>query len=182
MFLLALPRSLRTIVRSLLATSPPTVSTSFISAARSCLSQSLHNGMSKPSALFETRDDHGHYRIVPSAKLGGLLAYTRSLYGAGMGFDSIDVLSGIVRATSGLRWDSQDGLIDVLAVIDADISQAIQSCKEEWMGGHVRDTGAARAALRKLRAALAECREEVEIWGGEFPFSRGSSNADCLQL
>ncbi|KAH8108392.1 hypothetical protein DFH11DRAFT_1111340 [Phellopilus nigrolimitatus] len=178
---------LRTIVRSMLATSPPSVASSFVSAARGCLSQSLQRGVGKPPMLFETRERHipGHGHVIdtaPSAKLNGLLAYTRTLYGAGMGFDSIDILVGIVRATTGLRWEPDDRLADELAIIDADISQAVQSCKEELAGGNVRDVGAARSALRKLRTALADCRAEVEDWGGEFPFSRGSSNAECLQL
>ncbi|THH04177.1 hypothetical protein EW145_g5710, partial [Phellinidium pouzarii] len=132
----ALGHVLRTIVRSMLATSPPNVAASFVSAARGCLTQSLQRGMAKQSALFETRDRHGRVDITPSAKLSGLLAYTRTLYGAGMGFDSIEVLSGVVRATAGLRWDPEDRLVDVLAAVDADISQAIQSCKEELSGGN----------------------------------------------
>lgn len=99
-----------------------------------------------------------------------------------MGFDSLEILSSIVRATSGLRWDSDDNLADVLAVIDADISQAIQSCKEEIASGRTRDITAARSSLRKLRAALEDSRAEVEAWGGEYPFMKGSANADCLQL
>ncbi|KAI5117817.1 hypothetical protein M0805_004947 [Coniferiporia weirii] len=178
---------LRTIVRSMLATSPPSVAASFVSAARGCLSQTLQRGMAKQVSLFETRERHGRANAdavdtAPSAKLHGLLAYSRTLYGAGLGFDSIEVLTGVVRATAGLRWGPDDRLVDVLAAIDADISQAIQSCKEELAGGNVRDIGTARTVLRKLRAALAECRAEVEDWGAEFPFSRGSANADCLQL
>ena len=165
----------------MLATSPPSVAATFVSAARGCLSQSLQRSMSKQPALFEPRDSHGKVYFVPTAKLSGLLSYTRTLYGAGMGFDSLDILSGIVRSTSGMRWRADDSLVDVFAIIDADISQAIQSCREELLSGNVRDITAARTALRKLRKALAECRKEVESWGAEFPFSRGSANADCLQ-
>jgi len=170
-------------VRSLLATSPPTVAASFVSAARSCLTQSHHRGHLKPAILFEARDsDHGRRNVVPTPNLNGLLSYTRSLYGAGMGFESIEILSGIVRSTSGLRWTAEDDLAQVLAVIDADISQAIQSCREEMGGGHIRDISGARAAMWQLRTALTDCRTEVDSWGGEFPFSRGKLNADCLQL
>lgn len=174
--------SLRTIVRSMLATSPPTVSASFIASARHCLGQTLQKSVAKQTALFEPIEVNGRYDIKGSAKLNGLLAYARSLYGAGMGFDSIDILTGIVRTATSLRWDPNDTVVNDLAIIDADISQAVQSCKEELAGGHVRDISIARTALRKLRSCLADCRAEVESWGGEFPFSRGSSNADCLQL
>jgi hypothetical protein len=99
-----------------------------------------------------------------------------------MGFDSLDLLTTVVHAMTDLRWDPNDTFADVLAVIDADISQAIQSCKEEIASGHTRDIAAARSSLRKLRAAMEDCRAEVETWGGEYPFVRGSANADCLQL
>lgn len=163
-------------------------------AARGCLRQTLnnkgpsskhhqHQQQQPPAPLFEMREERGRCYVAATAKLNGLLAYTRSLYGAGMGFDSIDVLTGIVRATTGVRWDAAGELAaDVLAVVDTDICQAIQSCKEEVVGGHLRDPAAARAALRKLRLALADCREEVNVWGVEFPFSRGSSNAECFQF
>lgn len=166
----------------MLATSPPSVSACFVSAARGCLSQSLHRSIAKQTTLFEVRERHGRNELLPTPRLSGLLSYIRTLYGAGMGFDSLEVLVGVVRATSGLRWDAEDRLAVELAVIDADISQAIQSCKEEHASGNVRDLNTARTALRKLRVALAECRSEVEEWGGEFPFPRGSANADCLQF
>lgn len=99
-----------------------------------------------------------------------------------MGFESIDILGSMVRATSGLRWSEEGQMADVLAMIDADISQAIQSCKEEMARGCIRDIVDARKALHNLRTALNECQVEVESWGGEFPFERGASNAACLQI
>lgn len=178
--------SLRTIVRSMLATSPPNVAANFVSAARGCLSQSLQRSMAKQPVLFEIRDLHSkdsRGQVMPTAKLSNLLSYARTLYGAGMGFDSLDLLSNITRTTAGLRWRADDNLlVETLAIIDTDISQAIQSCREELLNGNVRDITAARNALRKLRRALADCRKDVEGWGGEFPFSRGSANADCLQF
>ncbi|KAL5525420.1 hypothetical protein ACEPAF_9290 [Sanghuangporus sanghuang] len=173
---------LRAIVRSMLATNPPSVSSSFVTAARTCLRQSAQRGIGKQPLLFETREWHGRIKTTPTTRLNNLLTYTRTLYGAGLGFDSLDVLAGIVRATAGLRWDSDDRLVDELAMIDADISQAIQSCREEYASGNVRDISIARTALRRLRVALNDCRVEVESWGGEFPFSRGNANAECLQV
>ena len=58
--------------------------------------------------------------------LHDLLTRARSLYGAGLGFASLAVLSLIVRATIGLRWEDEGDMADILAVIDADIGQAIQ--------------------------------------------------------
>jgi len=36
------------------------------------------------------------------------------------------VLASIVRATIGLRWEDDGDMSDILAIIDADIGQAIQ--------------------------------------------------------
>lgn len=43
-----------------------------------------------------------------------------------MGFASLGVLASIVRASIGLRWEEDGVIADILAVIDADIGQAIQ--------------------------------------------------------
>lgn len=59
--------------------------------------------------------------------LHDLLTRARSLYGAGLGFASLGLLSSIVRATIGLRWEDDGAMADILAVIDADIGQAIQA-------------------------------------------------------
>ena len=59
--------------------------------------------------------------------LHDLLTRARSLYGAGLGFASLGLLSAIVRATIGLRWEDDGDMADILAVIDADIGQAIQA-------------------------------------------------------
>lgn len=43
-----------------------------------------------------------------------------------MGFASLAILSSIVKATVGLRWEEDGAMADVLAAIDTDISQAMQ--------------------------------------------------------
>ena len=46
-----------------------------------------------------------------------------------MGFASLGILDSVVRATIGLRWKEDGEMSDILALVDADISQAIQvSC------------------------------------------------------
>lgn len=62
----------------------------------------------------------------PTPQLTEALARARTLYGAGMGFASLRILETIVRATLGLRWEAEGDMADSLAVVDADISQAIQ--------------------------------------------------------
>ncbi|KAG1835781.1 hypothetical protein F4604DRAFT_1853211 [Suillus subluteus] len=109
-------------------------------------------------------------RIATTNELDNALARARSLYGAGMGFASLGILSSIVKATRMAQW------ADVLAVIDADISQAMQSCKEELEGGRVSDTAVPQEAIGNL------CARDVEIWGGEFPFDRASNSIECWKF
>lgn len=98
-----------------------------------------------------------------------------------MGFDSIEILTNIVRATIGLRWGEEGPLADILAVIDSDISQGIQSCREEMASGNVTDVDKARSIIRNLLVAFADCLQDVERWGGEFPFEKGVVNAEALK-
>ena len=116
-------RSLRSICRNLLATGPPGIAPAFLSAARSRLRQT-NKPPPSPYGLFrrQTRDDPA----TPLPHLHDLLTRARSLYGAGLGFLSLSVLASIVRATVGLRWEDDGDMADILAVIDADIGQAIQ--------------------------------------------------------
>ena len=122
--LLTLVISLRSIVRNLLATGPPGLAPAFTSAARSRLRQTNSKVHNSPY-LFQrqTRDKPS----APTPSLHDLLTRARSLYGAGLGFASLGLLSSIVRATIGLRWEDDGDMADILAVIDADISQAIQA-------------------------------------------------------
>lgn len=43
-----------------------------------------------------------------------------------MGFASLGTLASVVRATIGIQWEEDSDMADALAVVDADISQAIQ--------------------------------------------------------
>lgn len=99
-----------------------------------------------------------------------------------MGFDSLDIFTCIVRATAGLRWANEGRMADALALVDLDISQAIQSCKEELAAGLTGDISSARSALHNVIIALADCQSEVEIWGGEFPFEKGAISAEYLAM
>lgn len=42
---------------------------------------------------------------MPSPEIDYLLSRARSLFGAGMGVQSLALLSLIIRGTSGLRWE-----------------------------------------------------------------------------
>lgn len=118
--------SLRAITRNLLATGTPSLAAAFTAAARSRLRQTSAKRIATTNGLFTT-SLNGIYAI-PTPELDKALARARSLYGAGMGFASLGILSSIVKATVGLRWEDDGAMAHVLAVVDADISQAIQVC------------------------------------------------------
>ena len=119
------PNSLRAITRTLLATGTPSLATSFTAAARSRLRKTSAKRIATTNGLFATGPDGIH--AVPTPELENILARARSLYGAGMGFSGLGLLSAVVKATVGLRWEQEGSImVDILAVIDMDICQAIQ--------------------------------------------------------
>ena len=69
-----------------------------------------------------------------------------------------------------------------LAEIDADISQALQSSREEMDSGRVGDIAIARAAITDLKSAVKENRMAVESWGADCPFERAEASLDFWKL
>ncbi|KAI9457363.1 hypothetical protein HD554DRAFT_2142888 [Boletus coccyginus] len=171
---------LRAITRSLLATGTPSLAASFTAAARSRLRQTNAKRIATTNGLFATGLDGIH--AVPTPELENALARARALYGAGMGFAGLSLLSSVVKATVGLRWEQVGSMADILAIIDTDICQAIQSCKEEFDGGRVNDIASARETIGKLWTGVEESSSDVEVWGGEFPFDRAANSIECWRV
>ncbi|KAF8193933.1 hypothetical protein K438DRAFT_1828281 [Mycena galopus ATCC 62051] len=169
---------LRAIVRSMVASATPGIATALTAAARERLQQT--NARCYPGAynLFATYGANA----TTTPHLQEVLKRARALYGSGMGFASLGVLASAVRSTIGIRWDSEGDVADILAVIDADIAQAIQSCKEELEAGRVGDYTSARKALADLRSTVDASYADVETWGGEFPFERAASSLAYWKL
>ena len=95
----------------------------------------------------------------------------------GLGFDSLPIYTFIIRSTFLLRWEDSDEdlLLNHLAVVDADLAQAIQSSKEEVTAGYLEseeEIASAKESLGELYGALDESKRLVETWGGEFCFDR----------
>ncbi|KAG5651801.1 hypothetical protein H0H81_007360 [Sphagnurus paluster] len=171
---------LRSIVRSLLATNPPHFAGSFTTAARNRLRQTSARASVNPYTLF-TPKSHSHPgSAAPTQHLHDVLARARALYGAGMGFTSLNVLASIVHASLGLRWEEDDDLADLFAIIDADIGQAIQA--KEIDSGRVHDFNHARAIVDNLRDAIKASMSDVASWGGEFPFERASCSLNYWKI
>lgn len=129
--------SLRSIIRGVLGSGIPGVANAFTSAARDRLRQTNAKSLPTHQPLFAKQSGVAH----PTPHLQVMLARARSIYGAGMGFDSLAVLSEIVRATHGLRWHSAGLTANVLADIDSDISQAIQvGCENAFFDENISNT------------------------------------------
>ncbi|KAH9852872.1 hypothetical protein C2E23DRAFT_729937 [Lenzites betulinus] len=171
---------LRAIVRGMLATSPPSVAATFTSAARQRLVRVRATDVPDVSGIFAAVP--GENAAKPGEKLDDILLRVRTLYGSGMGFASLRILARVVGATTGLRWEEDSAMEDTLAIIDADISQAIQSAKEEIDGGRVTDIQEAREVVHELRSAIAESQMEVKKWEGGFPFERAESSLEYWRV
>ncbi|KAF8310661.1 hypothetical protein DL93DRAFT_2061848 [Clavulina sp. PMI_390] len=157
---------LRAVVRALLVSGPPNTSPASSTAGSPRLSSTSDLASSIPDA-----------DPIFSPQAHDLLTRARALFGAGLGLESLPLLTVLIRGTSTLRWSEDGGFVDSLAVLDGDISQAIQSATEEI----TQQVLALQLALSDLRAALKSCESEVVSWGGEFPFERGMLNVDWLE-
>ncbi|KAG6872504.1 hypothetical protein C0995_009260 [Termitomyces sp. Mi166 len=171
---------LRSIVRSLLATNSPSLAASFTSAARSRLRQTAPKTSVNSYALFTLPSQTTP--ASPTQHLHDVLVRARALYGAGMGFASLKMLTSVMRASIGVRWEDDSDLATLFAFIDADIGQAIQSSKEEIEGGRVSDWEAAREIVDDLRGVVKESKRDVQAWGGEFPFERTAASLEYWKL
>lgn len=164
--------SLRAIVRCLLATGPVGTTGAFTKIARNRVSTTAPRRMHPPSAFFAV-DSKGNG--VPTKALWETVAAARTLMGVGLGFESLPVLISIVDAARPYKFELDSDMEDALIVIDADIAQALQSCREQLASGDnlVKDREAAKETLDKLRNVLVESRKDIEAWGGEFPLEKG---------
>ena len=136
---------------------------------------------------------------MPTQSLYDLLSRTRKLYGVGFGSSSLPLLTEIVRATIGIRWRERSVTAELLAVVDNDISQAIQVCpalppvshlclisdqstKEEIASGSIEDITRVRDATERLKIAVVDSKNDVLTWNGKFPFGRADITIHCWKL
>lgn len=173
---------LRGIVRNLLASSPPSVSARLATIARGRLKHKL-SGRGSPAIpstpLFLTSKD-GSSR--PADPFYDTLRAARSMYGAGLGFMALRYLTPAMQQTIGLRWEEDDEMADSLAVLDSDMTQAIQSGKEELMRENGAGVNEFRAVVKELRLRLSEASASVKSWGGEFPFERTQASLEHWKI
>ena len=171
--------SLRAVIRTTLASCPPSAASAFTFAARKRLAQTIaKKPLLSPSDLFTTQHDES----LPSEEFKAVLRRSRALYGAGMALASLDVLTSVVRGTLGHRWKNDGKMVDTLAAVDADIAQALQSAREEFGSRRVNEREMARAAVRALEETLSASLNDTIGWKGEFPFERALADVQCWKI
>ena len=99
-----------------------------------------------------------------------------------MGFAGLGILAAVVKATIGLRWEIDGPMADTLFAVDADISQAMQSAKEELAAGRVTDMSTARAIVHELSVHTADSLKDTSEWGCEFPFEQAAASLEYWKL
>lgn len=120
----------------------------------------------------------------PSPALFDIQKRYRCMIGCGSGFQSIEILTKVVRQTKNLVWDKETeegvSLSDVLSVIDGDLVQAITAVKSELMdsSGVRKMFSSEMQVINLLRAAILCGNSSLDIKVGGFAFERGLS---CLE-
>lgn len=108
--------SLRAVARNVLASGIPGVAGVFGAAAIHRIRHSHTRSLTLPLFAKQSRTEN----------LNEALARARAIYGAGLGLESLPLLTEIVKGTVGLRWEKNSEIEAALADIDTDITQAIQ--------------------------------------------------------
>ncbi|KAJ7641125.1 hypothetical protein FB45DRAFT_899493 [Roridomyces roridus] len=165
----ASPEDLRAILRSMLASKTPGLVSAFMTSTRARL-------LYQQPAAGTTPVKCQPFSSETAPQLQSILTRARLLYGTS------PLLASVVRSTLGCRWPAEGTVADVLAVVDGDLDQALQSCREELTQGDIVDLTAARKAVGDLVAALESSRLDVDSWDGEFPFERAVYSARDLRL
>ncbi|KAH9894999.1 hypothetical protein C8Q73DRAFT_645878 [Cubamyces lactineus] len=174
------PNALREFLRSTLGGMGHSVTGTFLATARQHLVRTNATALPTAETLFVQSADGGGWEATQ--ELSSILTRSRMLYGAGMGLAALAVLTEIVRSAIGLRWEEDSRIEAVLAEVDEDVTQAIQSAKEEIDGGRVSEVAQARVVRDALLRVLLEDKKEVEGWGGDFPFERALPSVELWKV
>ena len=148
--------SLRAVVRSTLATSPPSVAGALAAAGRTRLAKQNATAVPDPTTLFVKTASGWE----PSSSLQETLLRTRALYGCGMGLAALRVLTAVVEGAGRTRWwsETDSALVTLLAQIGMDVDQAIGSAKQEMDAERISDP----CEVEETRSALLKALKTVE--------------------
>lgn len=165
------PDGLRSIIRSLLVSSPDWTPT-FLSQARKYLKRTAFTSL---GTLFENVTASAR----PTQNFFKTQNRVRCLLGSGLGFECLALLCNLVDQTSDLYIDeaSPDGqqLMELLAAVDGDMVQTLTVVQKELAAqGVSREMEAGEAQmLEQFSQSLLRCSNRFQSKGYEFVFERG---------
>lgn len=129
----------------------------------------------------------------PTPSLQDIQSRYRCLMGCGYGFESVELLTQVLRQVQPLKWDSatEDGqeFLEVLAVIDGDVVQSVTAIQKQLLTGsgvrsmtseELKTVAELKAALNSCRAkptTCDHCKQNVPV---DFAFERGMSRVEKL--
>lgn len=115
----------------------------------------------------------------PTSSFGDIQSRYRCLMGCGNAFESMQLLTQVLRQVHGLKWNEAtkegEDFLDVLAVIDGDIVQsvtAVQKALHTSSGMKPMECADAKV-VADLKGILAACQASSSIEGQAFSFERG---------
>lgn len=103
----------------------------------------------------------------------------RCYMGCGMGFQSMKSLKMVLDQVQSLSWEdeecSKQSLMDVLAIVDADVVQAATAVQKELLStnGQRQMTSTEFTVIQDLHNSLLAIKRESQLRGQEFVFERG---------
>jgi len=177
----ASPDDLRAAVRTMLSSTAPSTAGAFTRAARNRLAKVYPVHVPANCQLFAS-DGRGSGLVVPGADLPHVMRHARALYGAGLGLTALEVLAEVIRGTYGLRWIHDGDTADMLALVDADLCQAIQSAKEEIEAGRAGDPSSVHNTIAHVRAIVQRSEADIAMWSQDFPFERAAISLETWKV
>ena len=171
------PAGLRTVLRGLLGVDPKVtlklnaLATEYLAATRPATTPQLFTCGDLPSASPALFDWQQRYRC---------------LMGCGMGFESMKLLTEVVHQLLALvqpKKSFQESLMDVLAVVDADVVQSVTAVQKELLTstGTREMTSEEVNIVHSLLNGLVASKQQAEQSGQEFPFERGLSRIQKME-
>ncbi|TVY20344.1 putative oxidoreductase-like protein [Lachnellula arida] len=171
------PEGLRTVLRGLLGVDPKVtlklnaLATEYLAATRPETTPQLFTTGDLPSACPALFDWQQRYRC---------------LMGCGMGFESMKLLTEVIDQSLALVRPEkipQESLMDLFAVVDADVIQSVTAVQKELLTttGSRKMTGEEDTVVHSLLNGLIACKQQAEQLGQEFPFQRGLSRMQKME-
>ncbi|CAG8959583.1 hypothetical protein HYFRA_00001485 [Hymenoscyphus fraxineus] len=177
--------ALRSIMRGLLGGNP-----SITSSFQKQVSNYLTN--TKPETIPELFDT-SQGAPKPNSSFQDIQSRYRCLMGCGYGFESVKILTEIIRQVEALEVDAstEDGraFLEVLEVVDGDIVQSVTAIQKQLLTGSgvrsmtveesetVAEFNEALSSFREKQSASENSKRNLPL---DFPFERGMSRVERL--